>query len=390
MVTLLSKLWIKPGMSEAKQREAYGMLCSVLGIALNVLLFIGKMIAGLLSKSIAITADAFNNLSDAASSIITLVGFKLAGAKPDRAHPFGHGRMEYLSGLAVAALILIMGFELIKDSIDKILHPSDTDFSVLILMILLVSIAVKLYMAFYNNSVGKKIGSATIRAVATDSLSDSIMTAVVIVASLIQYFFGLHVDGICGVVVGFMVLKAGVSAAKELIDPLLGVPPTKEFVEQVEDIVLHFDPENIVGLHDMIVHDYGPGRRFITLHAEVPAEGDISVLHDIIDNLEYKMYMELECLTTIHMDPISTKDPFVAELKEKVTVLVKEVNEEITLHDFRIVRGDTHTNVLFDIVLPYEDKRSNEEVQGKIQSLVWEKIGQEYMTVIQVDRPFIG
>ena len=271
MVTLLAKIFIKDSEDKIKQREAYGMLCGVIGILFNVLLFIGKFLAGTLSNSIAITADAFNNLSDAGSSIVTLLGFKLAGAKPDTEHPFGHGRIEYVSGLVVAAAILLMGYELVRDSIGKIMHPEETEFTLLVAVILIASILVKLYMAYYNRAIGKKLDSAAMKAVATDSLSDTAATTVVLLASIFTHFTGIKIDGYCGLVVGLLVGYAGFDAARETLNPLLGQPPAHEFVEKIDEIVMSHS--EVCGMHDLIVHDYGPGRQMISLHAEVPAEG---------------------------------------------------------------------------------------------------------------------
>lgn len=375
-------------MPENKRRGAYGMLCGIVGIVLNLLLCAGKFFAGIVSHSIAITADAVNNLSDAASSIVTLVGFKLAGQKPDSKHPFGHGRIEYISGLIVAAAILIMAFELIRDSVTKIIHPQETQFSTLAIVILAVSIGVKCYMAFYNSKVGKKIGSTTVLAVATDSMSDCVTTAVVLIAALVAHFTNLQIDGYCGVVVGLIIFYAGLSAAKDTLNPLLGQPPEEEFVQQIEEIVLHFD-ENVIGLHDLMVHDYGPGRRFISLHAEVPAEGDILKLHDIIDNLEMKLTNELGCSTTIHMDPVVTKDAHVSELKQQVKQIVSDMDEKLTMHDFRVVVGETHTNIIFDIVIPYEYPKSDEQVVDEIRQKIQQKLGEDHFAVIKVDKVYV-
>ena len=385
MITILTRLFHFDKMPEGKLRGAYGMLCGIVGIVLNLVLCAGKFFAGIISHSIAITADAANNLSDAASSIVTLIGFKLAGQKPDSQHPFGHGRIEYISGLVVAAAILIMAFELIRDSIAKIIHPQETEFNLLIIIILVASICVKCYMAFYNRSVGKKIGSATILAVATDSMSDCITTSVVLIATLVAHFTNLQIDGYCGVVVGIIIFYAGLSAAKDTLNPLLGQPPEQEFVNQIEQIVLHFD-ENVIGIHDLMVHDYGPGRTFISLHAEVPAEGDILKLHDIIDNLEMKLTSELGCSATIHMDPVVTKDEHVKELKRQVKQMVADIDDKLTLHDFRVVVGDTHTNIIFDLVIPYEYPKSDEKIVEEVRDRIRQQLGEDHFAVIKVDK----
>lgn len=389
MVTLLAKFVGIENYTADKKRSAYGKLCGIVGIFLNIILFVGKFFAGILSNSIAITADAFNNLSDAGSSVVTLIGFKLAEQKPDSEHPFGHGRMEYLSGLVVSAVILMMGFELIKDSIDKILHPTEVEFSVVVLVILVVSILIKFYMAFYNYSYGKKYESGTLKATATDSLSDCISTFVVLAATIIGHYTDVQIDGFCGIAVGLLIFVAGINAARETLDPLLGQPPEAEFVEKIEDMVLSFNPEVIVGVHDLIVHDYGPGRRVISLHAEVPAEGSMLALHDVIDNLEMKLRMELGCLATIHMDPVVTTDERVTDLKAKCNEIIKGIGDKLSLHDFRVVFGDTHTNLIFDVVIPFEFALSDSETTKLIQEKIWEKIGKEYFLVVTIDKPAV-
>ena len=389
MVAGLAKLLGFEKLTPDKKRSAYGKLCGIVGIVLNILLFIGKFVAGLISNSIAITADAFNNLSDAGSSLVTLIGFKLAEQKPDSDHPFGHGRMEYLSGLIVSAVILMMGFELVKDSVDKILHPTGVEFSVVVLVILAVSIIGKCYMAFYNYRYGKRFESSTLKATAVDSLSDCVSTTVVLIATVIGYYTDVQIDGFCGIAVGILIFVAGVNAAKETLSPLLGEAPDPEFVDQIEEIVLNFDQESVVGIHDLIVHDYGPGRRIISLHAEVPAEGNMMSLHDVIDNLEMKLREELGCLTTIHMDPVVTKDERVTELKARCVELVKGIGESLSLHDFRVVFGETHTNLIFDVVVPFEFYLSDTETTKLIQKKVWENLGKNYFVVITIDKPAV-
>lgn len=384
MIRLLAKLFIKTDLPADRQRGAYGALCGVVGIVLNVLLFAGKLFAGWLSRSIAVTADAFNNLSDAASSAVTLVGFKLAGKKPDAGHPYGHGRIEYVAGLAVSGVILLMAFELIRDSVTKIITPQQTEFSVLTAVILLVSIAVKCYMAFYNFRIGGRIQSAALRATAKDSLSDCVATLVVLVGMIVSHTTSLRIDGYCGVVVGLFIGWAGISAAKETLDPLLGQPPKREYVEKIEKTVLEFDP-CIVGVHDLLVHDYGPGRQIISLHAEVPADGDILALHDMIDNLEKTLAAAFGCQATVHMDPVVVNDPFVDTLKRQVTAVVHTLDSSFTLHDFRVVVGPTHTNVIFDLVVPYEHPLSEKDIRALVAHRIHKEIGEDVFAVIQID-----
>lgn len=388
MITLLSRWFIRDRdhVTDPAVRRAYGQLCGLTGIGLNVLLFIGKFLAGTISGSIAITADAFNNLSDAGSSVITLLGFRLAGRKPDPEHPFGHGRIEYISGLIVSGLILLMGAELAKTSFDKILHPAAVDFSVIAMVILAVSILVKLYMSLYNRRIGKKINSAAMAATAADSISDAISTSAVLAAMLVAKFSGLMIDGYVGMIVAVLILISGVKAAKETIAPLLGQAPETEFVQQIERIVMSHPP--ICGIHDLVVHDYGPGRVMISLHAEVPAGGDILELHDVIDNAEIALRRELNCEAVIHMDPIVTDDGITSELRAKVSELVKTIDERITIHDFRIVPGNTHTNLIFDAVVPFDIGISAQEVSERISRLVSE-MDSNYFAVVLVEHSYV-
>ncbi len=387
MLTLLEK-WFIPNNDNTQSptvRHAYGVLCSVMGICFNILLFTLKLFAGFISNSIAIMADAVNNLSDAGSSIITLIGFKLAAQKPDSDHPFGHGRMEYLSGLFVAIIIMFMGIELMQSSLQKILHPEDLNFSLTIVVILIISILVKCYMAYYNRKVGKKINSSAMLATSTDSLSDTISTTVVLIATLVNYFTDLSIDGYCGILVGLFILFAGINAAKDTINPLLGMAPEPEFVQQIENIVMSDDM--IIGIHDLMVHNYGPGRTLISLHAEVPADGDLIQMHDTIDLLEHKLRDELLCQAVIHMDPICIHDDLTNELKQMVHTLLEEIDPQLTMHDFRIVTGPTHTNLIFDVVTPYQYIYSDEELNRMICRKISEQ-NDRYFAVIEIDKKY--
>ena len=386
MISLLARLFLKTeGRDEAALRKEYGILCGAVGIALNVLLFAGKFFAGTLSGSIAITADAFNNISDAGSSFVTLLGFQLAGQKPDSDHPFGHGRIEYLSGLAVSMLILLMGFELAKSSLDKILHPAPVDSSWLVIAILCVSIAVKLYMSFYNRSLGKKLNAPAMLATAADSLSDSVATTAVLIATLVGRFSGLMIDGWCGILVAAFILWSGFNAAKDTINPLLGTPPTHEFVDQIKHLVMAHPA--IIGIHDLIVHDYGPGRVMISLHAEVSASENVLELHDEIDNVESELREKLGCEAVIHMDPIVTDDGITEETRERVAALVHCIDDAINIHDFRMVAGPSHTNVIFDAVVPYGFRLTDSEVEEKIKTAVRTLDG-NYFAVVKVERSY--
>ena len=371
---------------DRKVRHAYGVLCGAAGIGFNFLLFAFKALAGVLSGSIAITADAFNNLSDAGSSVVTLLGFKLADQKPDRDHPFGHGRMEYISGLVVSMVILLMGFELIKTSVQKIITPQSVVFRPVVLIILIASIAVKFYMSSYNRVIGKKIGSAAMLATATDSLSDCLATAAALLSTVVGHYFSVSIDGWCGVVVACFILWAGINAVKETIDPLLGQPPTQEFVDEVERRVLCH--EGITGIHDLIVHDYGPGRRFISLHAEVSADGDMLALHDVIDTAERELSEEMGCLATIHMDPLEQNDSLTMQTRERVATIVKLIDPSITIHDFRMVSGPTHTNVIFDAVVPHSCPLSDRELTERITDGVRALDG-NYFAVVKIEKSFV-
>ncbi|MEH2944015.1 cation diffusion facilitator family transporter [Lachnospiraceae bacterium KK002] len=388
MVTILINLCIKnkDDVKNPKVRQQYGMLCGMVGIFLNLLLFLGKFLAGTLSRSIAITADAFNNLSDAGSSCVTLAGFKMAGAKPDVGHPFGHGRIEYIAGLIVSGAIIIMAFELVQNSISRIIHPKPVEFQVLTAVILFFSILVKLYMAYYNYRIGRKLDSAAMRATATDSLSDTCATTVVLLSAIVGEIWDIQIDGYCGVLVGIFIFCAGVSAARETLNPLLGQAPDEALVSQIEETVLSH-PE-ICGIHDLLVHDYGPGRLMISLHAEVPAEGNILELHDVVDNAEGELRRNLNCDAVIHMDPVVTEDVHILELKHTVEKLIHDMDDVITMHDFRVVTGPTHTNLIFDVVVPYEYKISDEDLTEQIQKRARALLGENHYVVIQVDKAY--
>ena len=386
MISLLARFFCKSdGKSPAQLRTAYGILCGAVGIGLNLLLFLGKFFAGTLSGSVAITADAFNNLSDAGSSVVTLLGFRIAAKAPDPGHPFGHGRAEYLSGLAVSMLILLMGVELAKESLNKILHPALVEFSWLVIGILAASICMKLYMAMYNRSLGKKLSAPALLAAAADSLGDCMSTSAVLVATLIGHYFQLPVDGWVGVLVALLIFKGGIDAAKDTIDPLLGKPPTPEFVKEIEDLVMAH--KEISGIHDLVVHDYGPGRVMISLHAEVPAHGDIMEMHDVIDNIEKELAERLHCQAVIHMDPIVTDDASVGALRRQIAEVVKQVDPRMTIHDFRVVRGTTHTNLIFDAVLPFSSGRTPEQAAEEIRKLVRE-LDSTYFAVVTVEHSY--
>ncbi len=385
MIQLLARVFIKnqEDVENPKVRQAYGVLCGTVGIVLNMLLFAGKWLAGFLSGSIAITADAFNNLSDAGSSVLTLIGFHLSGQKPDQKHPFGHGRMEYISGLFVSVAILIMAVELIQSSVHKLIHPEAIEGSPLILAILMVSVCVKVYMAYYNKKIGKKINSAAMAATAADSMSDTIATSAVLFSTVISMAAGVNLDGWCGLLVGVFILYSGVQALKDTVDPLLGQAPDKALVEQIQSLVTSYPV--VQGIHDMMIHDYGPGRRIVSLHAEVDAKGDILKIHDEIDNIERKLRETLNCHATIHMDPVEADNEEVGKLRLQTAKLIAGMELNLSIHDFRVVKGETHTNLIFDVVVPFECPLKDSEVIEKIEEGIQQYPG-NYYAVIQIDR----
>ncbi len=390
MIQFLARIFIKDSsdLSNPAVRRGYGILCGVVGILLNALLFAVKYIAGALTGSIAVMADAYNNLSDAGSSLITLIGFRLSGKRVDPEHPFGHGRAEYVTGLIVAMLIIHMGLDLAKDSISMIFAPEPVVFNGLSLAILAVSILVKLYMALYNRGIGRRINSVAMGATATDSLSDAVATFAVLISALVGRFTGYNIDAYTGALVSLMILKAGYDAARDTISPLLGNPPQPEFVEHVEKIVNSYD--GVCGIHDLVVHDYGAGRVMISLHAEVPVDGDLMAMHDMIDTIERRLTDELGCHAVIHMDPIATDDEAVTQARARVEeTLRSQIDPDVTVHDFRMVPGPTHTNVIFDAVIPLNVTLTEAELKAGIAARIRE-MDPTWFAVVTVDRPFVG
>ncbi len=388
LISLLAKIFIKNSgeVNDPVVRRAYGMLCGIAGILLNTILFGFKMAVGTITGSIAISADAFNNLSDAGSSLITLVGFKFSGAAPDNEHPFGHGRIEYISGFCVSLLILLMGFELAQSSIKKIITPEEVQVSALSIIVLVGSILIKLYMYFYNKSVGHKINSAAMEATAADSLSDCISTFVVLLSTICMMVFHVNIDGWCGAAVAIFIFYTGIKAARDTISPLLGQPPSPELVKDIEDTVLAH-PE-IIGIHDLVVHDYGPGRMMISLHGEVSGDSDINFVHDAIDRIEAELNRKFHCVSVIHMDPLTFDDSKCNALRSELTNIAQAIDPKITIHDLRIVEGPTHTNVIFDAVVPFEFSMTDEQVREKFISAVRQR-HPYYNCVINIDKPYI-
>ena len=387
MTNLLIKLFVKNSeQTEQKEvRNAYGKLTGFVGIVCNVLLFAIKLIVGTLSGSVSITADAVNNLADASSSIISLLGFKLAAKPADADHPYGHARYEYLSGLIVAMLIMVIGVELLKGSVEKIISPSAVNFSWITVAVLCVSVLLKLWMAMFNRTVGKRIDSKPLIATAADCRSDVISTASVILAMIISNYTGFELDGYVGVAVALFILYSGFGLVRETLDPILGRAPDPEFVEEIrQNIMKHPD---ILGTHDLMVHDYGPGNQFASVHVEVAAEGDVIEMHDLIDNIERSFLEEYGLHMVIHMDPIVTSDYTIGEIRRRLSEEVVKIDSELSIHDLRAVVGPTHTNLVFDCVVPPSFKMSNAELREKISAAA-KAIDESYNCVITVESSY--
>ncbi len=349
-------------------RQSLGVISGFVGILCNVLLCAAKFLLGSLTGSVAITADALNNLSDAASNIVTIIGTKLAGKPVDKEHPFGHGRMEYISALVVAFFIFLMGFELGKNSIDKIIHPTNLNFSPVFVAAIVMAILVKVWMAYFNNKLYKETDNINLKAVSRDSLNDCISTGATIVAMVVCHFFGIPwFDGVIGLFVSVFILLSGIGIVKEILNPLLGQPPEPELVKSIEDIML--SEELIIGVHDLIVHDYGPGRIIASAHAEVPSDMDVMAIHDVIDNVEVRINKELNIIICIHMDPIVMDDEEVDRYRSLCAEIVNSYNPDYTFHDFRMVKGDTHTNLIFDLVVPHQKNFDKQAVIDDISAL---------------------
>jgi len=388
MIKLLIRKFIKDSDNTENKdvREAYGILAGSLGVLCNLFLFILKIVIGLIMNSIAIISDAVNNLSDMASSIITIFSSKMSNRSADREHPFGHGRIEYIASMIVAFIIVLVGFELFRTSIDKILNPEKVQFSMVLFIILLASILVKVWMYSYNKYIGKKIDSSIMNATAKDSLNDVVATLAVIISLLVGQFTSLPIDGIMGIIVSVLIIYTGIEVAREIIGILLGTPPSKEFVEKITNVVLA--AEYVVGVHDFIAHDYGPGAVFASLHAEVPDDVNIVKIHEVIDDLEKKIFDEFGVLLVIHMDPISLNCEKTNKAREEVKSTVLEINPEFSIHDFRMVDGENSINLIFDLVVPIEMKQNERSEVLKILSEKMKKIDRRYNIVVQIDNAY--
>ena len=384
MIQLIVRTFVKnyKDVENHHVREAYGKLAGIVGIISNIILFIIKFTVGILFKSISVTADAVNNLSDAGSSIITLIGFKLSGKPADAKHPYGHARMEYITGLVVSFIIILLGVELTKTSFDKVLHPEESVFSYLTIFVLIISVLMKLWQGMFNKKVGKTIHSTAIEATAADSINDVVATSAVLLSTIIAKWTGIHLDGYMGVLVAVFILVSGVKMIGETINPLLGMAPDQEMVDHINQKIMSYD--TVLGIHDLVVHNYGPQRCFASVHVEVPASQDILISHDIIDNIERDFAKDMDIHLVVHLDPIVTDDETTNLLKAQVKHIVKDISPDLSIHDFRAVIGVSHTNLIFDVCVPFSVKMSDAEITVMISRKVKE-IDPTYYTVIVVD-----
>ncbi|MBQ6936690.1 MAG: cation transporter [Clostridia bacterium] len=387
MTKLLIKHFIKDvDINSPKGRELYGRLAGAVGIICNLLLSVMKLIIGSISNSVSITADATNNISDAGSSIVTLVGFRLSGKPADKDHPYGHARIEYISSLIISFLILLIGCSIFKESVTKIIKPEESLFNIATVIVLFASILVKLWLSVFNRFLGKQINSKALEATAIDSRNDVITTAAVLLASVISHFTGFNLDGYMGVIVSVFIFISGINLVKETLDPLLGQPPTKEMFDTIEKKILSYD--NVLGVHDLMVHSYGPNTYFASAHIEMDAKIDVLICHDIMDQIERDFKNELNIHLVVHLDPTILDSPEINELKEMVNDIICEIDRELTFHDFRVVIGEENKNVLFDVVVPPEYKYSDEELERIITEKITEMSNGKIFTVLVVDHSY--
>lgn len=392
MYKLLVKLFVKDykNTKDANVRGKYGSLAGAVGIVTNIILFIVKIIAGAVSGSIAIITDGINNLTDASSSIITLVGFKMSIKPADEDHPFGHQRIEYLTGVIISFVILFIGIFLGIESVKKIIDPSMPSPDVAVYIILGVSILGKLWLAIFNKKMGKAIDSSTLKATSQDSLNDMISTTVVLIVSIICDIFAhvtvlQYLDGLTGIGLSIMILVSGIKTLKETMDPLIGKMPTKEDIEYISNIVLNY--EGVLGIHDLVIHNYGPNKTFASIHVEVDSKVDVMISHDLMDIIERDVRENHGIDLTIHMDPINIDDEETLTVKDKVIEIVKKIDTSLTIHDFRMVKGITHTNVLFDIAIPIKFKMTKQELRKYLENELKE-INENYLLVLQIDQMY--
>lgn len=372
--------------SNIQVRERYGTLCSILSIVCNAFMVVFKLVFGFITNSVAIQADGFNNLSDMGSNIATFFGFKLAGKHPDANHPYGHGRYEYIAGLIISFLILLVGFSSLKESVFKIIRPEELNFQIGAVVALVASILIKLWMASFNRKAGQVIDSPSLKAVAQDSLNDVLTTLATLISLVLSLFMKWPVDGIIGTLVSIFVLKSGIEIFKDTVNPLLGQAPDKQLIDDIQKHVLSY--EHVIGIHDFMLHDYGPGRQYMTFHAEVDSRENIVEIHDEIDTIEREMLEKYDILTTIHMDPIDMDDELTNSIKKEVIKIIKDIHQDYSIHDFRIVSGSTHTNLIFDVLIPSSDQIDHDTLIEKIERQV-QKLNKTYYCVIQIDHSFV-
>ena len=387
MTNLLIKLFIKDNdVSNLETRGKYGMLSSATGIVVNILLSIVKLVIGIIANSISIISDALNNITDVGSSVVTMIGFKISQKKIDKDHPWGHGRMEYITAFIVDIIILMVGFELLKSSIDKIIHPELPAVNNVTIIILVIAVLTKLWLFLFYKKIAKTIDSNAIKGNAYDSISDSISTLVVLVSAVVAKLCGISIDGYASLIVSVFILFTGYKAIKETVDLLLGMKPDPEFIKDIEEEAKKYDM--ISGIHDIMVHDYGPGRKIVSFHAEVPADGDICKVHDIIDQMEQDLFEKFNCITTIHMDPIVVDNKEITDMRDFTEKIVKELNPEFSIHDFRMTDGGKRVNLIFDLVVPRDKEYDKEEIIKNVQQKIHDK-DRKYFAVIKVETSYI-
>lgn len=389
MINFIITCFIKDyeNVSDPGVREKYGTTSSIVGIIINILLSLSKIVIGTIFNSIAVMADGVNNLSDAGSSVITLVGFKISGKPADEGHPFGHARIEYLTGLILGVAILLVGVELIKSSFNKIMNPVPTIYSSAMIIVLVISIIMKFWISHFYKKIADKISSATIKAASTDSRNDVISTSVVLLSVIISKFTGIEIDGYMGVLVALFILYSGVDILRDILNPILGEMPAPDFIDKIEKKILSY--EGIINIHDLVVHNYGPNRYFATVHAEVDAKEDILKSHDMIDNIERDFARDLDINLVIHLDPIITSDNEINQLRCMTGKIVKSIDDKLSMHDFRVVRGETHTNLIFDVVIPVGYEIKSNELIEKIEKAVKEE-NKDYYAVVTIDKNYVS
>ena len=387
MTNFLIKLFIKDkNVKDVKVRTKYGTLSSLTGIVVNFILSVTKVVIGIISNSMSIISDGLNNITDAGSSVITMIGFKMSQKKVDDDHPWGHGRMEYIAAFIVDMLIILVGIELFQSSIDKIINPVMPDISAITITILVIAIIAKLWLFFFYKKIAKIINSEAIKGNAYDSISDVISTFVVLLSAIVAKFANISIDGYVSILVSIFILFTGFKALKETVDILLGSKPDPELVKGIEEFTKKYDM--IVGIHDMMIHDYGPGRKIVSFHAEVPANSDICMAHDIIDQMEQDIYEEFNCITTIHMDPIEVDDEEINKMREITEKIVKEINENYSIHDFRMTNGGGRINLIFDLVIPREEKVDSDKLKAQVQQKIHSE-NPKYYAVPKVECSYV-